>query len=121
MLTPEETRRIDKCLSERYSCSNQDYKDLEKADLLILECSLDPAFANRSASALLDMANDIKRKMNAIFIFDDGVSPRLIEYQERYFQLLQIHCQVTGQDDTEPLALLAFSTAFDLFWLQSNG
>ena len=121
MLTEQEIRRVDEYLSEHFSLTATDTDYLNEIDDFIVSCSLDYRNAAQNADRLLEQANDVHRKMSAVFMLDGGASPRLQEYQERYYQLLVLHRKATGQDTTAPLSMLCFSTSFDLFWLQARG
>jgi len=121
MLTEQEIRRVDEYLFEHFSLTATDTDYLNEIDDFIVSCSLDYRNAAQNADRLLEQANDVHRKMSAVFMLDGGASPRLLEYQERYYQLLVLHRKATGQDTTAPLSMLCFSTSFDLFWLQARG
>ena len=121
MLTKQEIRRVDEYLFEHFSLTDTDKGYLNRVDDLIVSCSLDYRNAAQNADRLLEQADDVHRKMSAVFMLDGGASPRLLEYQERYYQLLVLHRKATGQDTTAPLSMLCFSTSFDLFWLQARG
>ena len=121
MLTEQEIRRVDEYLFEHFSLTATDKDYLNRVDDLIVSCSLDHRYSVQNADRLSEQANDVYRKMSAVFMLDGGASPRLLEYQERYYQLLVLHRKATGQDTTAPLSMLCFSTSFDLFWLQARG
>lgn len=121
MLTEQELRRVDKYLLDHYSPTTADTDYLNEVDDFIVSCSLDHSYAVQNADRLLEQANDAHRKMSAVFLLDGGASPRLLEYQERYYQLLVLHRKATGQDTTAPLSMLCFTSSFDLFWLQTQG
>ena len=121
MLTEQEMRRVDEYLLDHYSTTTADTDYLNEVDDFILTCSLDSGFAAENAERLLWQAEDVHRKMSAVFLLDGGASPRLLEYQERYYQLLVLHRKATGQDTTAPLSMLCFTSSFDLFWLQTQG
>ena len=121
MLTEQEMRRVDEYLLDHYSPTTADADYLNEVDDFILTCSLDSGFAAENAERLLWQAEDVHRKMSAVFLLDGGASPRLLEYQERYYQLLVLHRKATGQDTTAPLSMLCFTSSFDLFWLQTQG
>ena len=121
MLTEQEIRRVDEYLFEHFSLTATDTDYLNEIDDFIVSCSLDYRYAAQNADRRLEQANDVHRKMSAVFMLDGGASPRLLEYQERYYQLLVLHRKATGQDTTAPLSMLCFSTSFDLFWLQARG
>ena len=121
MLTKQELHRVDEYLFDHYTLTATDADYLNGVDDFILSCSLDHSFAVQNADRLLEQANDVHRKMSAVFLLDGGASPRLLEFQERYYQLLVLHRKATGQDNTAPLAMLCFSSSFDLFWLQARG
>lgn len=121
MLTEQELRRVDEYLLDHYSPTTADTDYLNEVDDFILTCSLDSGFAAENAEQLLRQAEDVHRKMSAVFLLDGGASPRLLEYQERYYQLLVLHRKATGQDTTAPLSMLCFTSSFDLFWLQTQG
>ena len=121
MLTKQEIRRVDEYLFEHFSLTATDTDYLNEIDDFIVSCSLDYRNAAQNADRLLEQADDVHRKMSAVFMLDGGASPRLLEYQERYYQLLVLHRKATGQDTTAPLSMLCFSTSFDLFWLQVRG
>lgn len=121
MLTEQEMRRVDEYLLDHYSPTTADTDYLNEVDDFILTCSLDSGFAAENAERLLRQAEDVHRKMSAVFLLDGGASPRLLEYQERYYQLLVLHRKATGQDTTAPLSMLCFTSSFDLFWLQTQG
>ena len=121
MLTEQEMRRVDEYLLDHYSPTTSDADYLNEVDDFILTCSLDSGFAVENAERLLRQAEDVHRKMSAVFLLDGGASPRLLEYQERYYQLLVLHRKATGQDTTAPLSMLCFTSSFDLFWLQTQG
>ena len=117
MLKKDEADRIDVYLQTHCDLTENDMDYLTKVDDFIVECSLDPDYAKRNADRLLATAEDVHRKMSAIFMLET-CSPRLLYYQEAYYQLLILHAKAIGQDDTAPLAMLCFSSSFDLFWLQ---
>ena len=121
MLTKQEMHRVDEYLFEHYALTATDKDYLNRVDDLIVSCSLDPRYAVQNTDRLLAQANEVYRKMSAVFMLDGGASPRLLEYQERYYQLLVLHRKATGQDTIAPLSMLCFSTSFDLFWLQACG
>ena len=121
MPTKQDFGKIDKYLYTNYTLTATDTDYLNGVDDFIVSCSLDHSYAAQNADRLLEQADDVHRKMNAVFMLDGGASPRLLEYQERYYQLLVLHCKATGQDTTAPLSMLCFSTSFDLFWLQARG
>ena len=121
MLTEQEMRRVDEYLLDHYSTTTADTDYLNEVDDFILTCSLDSGFAAENAERLLWQAEDVHRKMSAVFLLDGGASPRMLEYQERYYQLLVLHRKATGQDTTAPLSMLCFTSSFDLFWLQTQG
>lgn len=121
MLTKQEMHRVDEYLFEHFSLTATDKDYLNRVDDLIVSCSLDHRYSVQNADRLSEQANDVYRKMSAVFMLDGGASPRLLEYQERYYQLLVLHRKATGQDTTAPLSMLCFSTSFDLFWLQARG
>lgn len=121
MLTEQEMRRVDEYLLDHYSPTTADTDYLNEVDDFILTCSLDSGFAAENAERLLRRAEDVHRKMSAVFLLDGGASPRMLEYQERYYQLLVLHRKATGQDTTAPLSMLCFTSSFDLFWLQTQG
>ena len=121
MLTEQEMHRVDEYLFEHYTLTATDTDYLNGVDDFIVSCSLDHKYAAENADRLLEQANDVHRKMSAVFLLDGGASPRLLEFQERYYQLLVLHRKAMGQDTTASLSMLCFSTSFDLFWLQARG
>ena len=121
MATKQDFHDVDKYLYANYTLTKADTAYLNEVDDFIVSCSLDHSYAAQNADRLLEQANDVHRKMSAVFMLDGGATPRLLEYQERYYQLLVLHGKVTGQDTTAPLSMLCFSTSFDLFWLQARG
>lgn len=118
MLSKEESRRVEEHLITHYAPTEADMDYLNTLDDYIVACSISPAYARAQEQQLVDTAKDVHRKMSAIFMLDGGCSPRLLEYQERYFQLCVLHCKAIGTDDIDPLAMLCFTSSFDLFWLQ---
>lgn len=121
MLTKQELHRVDEYLFEHYTLTAADTDYLTEIDDFIVSCSLDCGYAAQSPDEISEKAADVHRKMSAVFLLDGGASPRLLEYQERYYQLLVLHRKATGQDTTAPLSMLCFTTSFDLFWLQPRG
>jgi len=117
MLTKQEADRIDIYLEEHFSPTETDIDYLSEVDDFIVSCSLDDDYCQKNADRLLQTAEDVHRKMSAIFMLEN-CSPRLLYYQETYYQLLVMYAKATGKDDTAPLAMLCFSSSFDLFWLQ---
>jgi len=117
MLKKEEADRIDLYLETHYYLNESDMEYLSDVDELVIDCSLDADYCKKNADRLLTTAEDVHRKMSAIFMLET-CSPRLLYYQESYYQLLTLHAKATGKDDTAPLAMLCFSSSFDLFWLQ---
>ena len=120
MLSEQEIHRADRYLLANYTLTDTDNEYLAEIDDYIVTCSVDPMYAVKNAEQLKAQAEEVHRKMSAIFIIDGAATPRLLEYQERYYQLLILHRKASGQDDTSALALLCFTSSFDLFWLQAS-
>lgn len=116
MLTKREAERIDRYFETHYNPTEVDIDYLNEVADFIVEC-IDPGYCQQNADKLLKTAEDVHRKMSAIFILEN-CSPRLLYYQEVYYQLMTLYAKATGKDDTQPLAMLCFTSSFDLFWLQ---
>ena len=116
MVTQKECDRVLGYL-KNYCSNDSDTQFINELDNFIVECSLTPV-SLLQADILLDKANTVKSKMDEFYTIDTGCSPRLLEYQERYFQLMILYSKAAGIDDTAPLSMLCFTSSFDLFWLQ---
>lgn len=119
MLPQEEYPRVEAYLADHYALTPTDRDYLNTVDDYILSCSL-TTIGSLDPAELLDRAQEVHRKLSAVFLLDGGCSPRLLEYQERYYQLMVLHAKATGQNEIAPLAMLCFTSSFDLFWLQAQ-
>ena len=119
MLTKDEAKKIDEYLMKHYTLSDKDHEYLDDIDILILECSLSSSLSDETLSELLETANSLQRKMNALFILDDGCSPRVLAYQEKYYTVLYLYKKGKGESAIPELAMQSFTSSFDLFWLRT--
>ena len=122
MITPIEAQKVDEYLTNMYSPTKEDLDYLDKVDNLICECVADNCYAYVNSDKLFNVACSIYETMKSIFETDCGVSPRLLQYQERYLQLMTLYAKVNELDDMyiDNLALLCFVSSFDLYFLQHS-
>lgn len=120
MLTKEIAPLVEDYLSKTYSLTDEDLKYLENADKLILICSVHPEEAKKRSEQLLYTADELFNCMATIFETDCGVSPRLLQYQERYYQLYIMYAKANELQGMylDSLSLLCFTSSFDLYYLQ---
>ncbi len=119
MLTKEDAKQIDEYLMKHYTLSDKDTEYLDDIDMLILECSLDPTRPKEILDELSNTAQELQRKMNAYFILDEGCSPRVLAYQEKYYTVLYLYKKGKGESAIPELAMQSFTSSFDLFWLRT--
>lgn len=120
MITKNEAANIEEYLKGVYSLTDEESHYLEQADSLIYSCMYNKKEAKRNSEKLLYMADELYNYMSDIFSMDCGVSPRLLQYQERYYQLLLLYAQANELQGMylDSLSLLCFTSAFDLYYLQ---
>ncbi len=119
MLTKKDAKQIDEYLMKHYTLSDKDTEYLDDIDMLILECSLDPTRPKEILNELSNTAQELQRKMNAYFILDEGCSPRVLAYQEKYYTVLYLYKKGKGESAIPELAMQSFTSSFDLFWLRT--
>ncbi len=119
MLTKKDAKQIDEYLMKHYTLSDKDTEYLDDIDMLILECSLDPTRPKEILNELSNTAQELQRKMNAYFILDEGCSPRVLAYQEKYYTVLYLYKKGKGESAIPELAMQSSTSSFDLFWLRT--
>ena len=77
MLSEQEIHRADRYLLANYTLTDTDNEYLAEIDDYIVTCSVDPMYAVKNAEQLKAQAEEVHRKMSAIFIID-GVPGTLL-------------------------------------------
>ena len=120
MITKDFSAQIEDYLAAVYSPTEEDFKYLEKADGLILETATNMNEAIRRGDDLLYAADELMEYMAEMFNNDGGISPRLLQFEERYLQLLVTYAKANNHEAMylDSLALLCFVESFDLYYLR---
>ena len=121
MLTKELADQVDEYLAVVYSPTPEDMKYFEAADEMILEYTFDGVHTEYDNRRIWQMADELLMCMQNIFQDSCGVTPRLLQYQERYYQLLTLYAKANDLEGfyMDALALLCFTSSFDLYYLKN--
>lgn len=120
MLTKELAERVDEYLFQMYSPTAEDLMYLEAADNMILDFTVNGADTKRDSEAIQRMTDELLACMQNIFQDSCGVTPRLLQYQERYYELLAIYAKANHLDGMylDVVALLSYVSSLDLYYLK---
>lgn len=119
MLTRELAEQVDEYLFQMYSPTKEDMEYFEAADNMILDFTVNGADTKGDSEAIQKMVDELLMCMKNIFEDSCGVTPRLLQYQERYYELLTIYAKANHLDGMylDGLAMLCFTESFDLYYL----
>lgn len=119
MLTQELAKQVDEYLATTYSLTSQDMKNLEEADNMIMDFTIN-GVGPKDSEAIQRMTDELYESMKNIFMDNCGVTPRLLQYQERYYQLLVYFAKANKLEGMylDSLALLCFTSSWDLYYLK---
>lgn len=119
MITKALAEQVDEYLTVMYSPTSEDMDYLEKADDMILDFTIN-GVSPRDSESIQRMTDELYENMKNIFMDNCGVSPRLLQFCERYYQLLLYYAKANNLEGMylDSLALLCFTSSFDLYYLK---
>ena len=120
MLTKNEYDRVEQYLVEHFTMCQSQQDWINEVDNTIACCSFDNNCTRENREYLAQVAIVLKSHMDVLYHASCGCTPLMLEYQERYYQILILLKKIAGRDDTKELTMLCFASSLDLLWLQTD-